>query len=114
MVDSSGEARLDTNFALHGVHMTGIVGNGVGGTNINTDGVGAGNALCAECHFRTHGTTDAVDGQPETTRLVNFSPNVQPFRGVLQWPGTRNPAGPTCTLTCHGKQHDAFSYVEGE
>ena len=66
-----------------------------------------GLATCAECHFRTHGTTDAFNGQPQTSRLVNFAPDVQPYNGVLKWSG---PTSRTCTLVCHGFPHENIGY----
>ena len=52
--------------------------------DIDTPGAGQGNATCAECHFRTHGTALA-DGRPEPEKgLVNFAPNVQPLNGALE------------------------------
>jgi predicted CXXCH cytochrome family protein len=113
MVDDSGDPRNDTNFGWHGFHLNSIIGFSEpgAGTDIDIAGAGQGNAVCAECHFRIHGTTDAVNGQPETTRLVNFSPNVRPLGTdpitFVQAPG----AGfGSCTLTCHGKPHDGFLY----
>lgn len=109
MVDDSGDPRADTNFGWHGFHLNAILGIGTLTGDIDTDGAGRGNAVCAECHFRIHGTTDAVDGQPPTTRLVNFAPNVQPQNGVIAF----DPAGPglgSCTLTCHGEPHTGFLY----
>ena len=61
MVDDSGDVRTDTNFSWHGYHMNDISGNGTGGTDIDVAGAGHGNATCAECHFRTHGTALAVE-----------------------------------------------------
>lgn len=98
-----------TNFRRHGMHLTGISGDGNGGTDIDTPGAGQGNAVCAECHFRLHSSaypsgTQTVAG----TRLVNFSPNVLPRSGVLSW--TPSATGGSCTLTCHGKAHDNERY----
>ena len=110
MVDDSGDLRSDTNFSWHGYHMNDISGEGRGGLDIDVPGAGPGNATCAECHFRTHGTALAVNGQAPATGLVNFAPNVQPRSGVLQFvPATPTTMG-TCTLTCHGKPHNAFGY----
>ena len=81
MVDDSGDLRSDTNFSWHGYHMNDISGEGRGGLDIDVPGAGPGNATCAECHFRTHGTALAVNGQPPATGLVNFAPNVQPRAG---------------------------------
>src|SRR6185295_10254972 len=47
-----------TNFALHGLHLTTLDGIGSGGTAIDTPGAGQSNAICAECHFRIHSTTN--------------------------------------------------------
>ena len=49
-------------------------------------------------------------GQVPATGLVNFAPNVQTMRGVLKFvPATPTSMG-TCTLTCHGKAHQAYGY----
>jgi predicted CXXCH cytochrome family protein len=112
-VDTSQDPLIDTNFPLHGTHTAGIATFfGPGGT-VDDDGAGHGNAICAECHFRTHGTTYAVDNQPAWSRLVNFAPNVQPYQGSnpvyagrFEWDDASN----TCTLTCHGVDHGAWSY----
>ena len=109
-VDRSGNARADTNYRFHGVHITGISGMGSGGTDIDTAGDGQGNAICAECHFRLHSTALAFQaGDRANTGLVNFAPDVQPFNGVLKWTQTGAASG-SCTLTCHGVQHDGWTY----
>ena len=55
---------------------------GPAGTNIDTPGHGGGNAICAECHFRTHGTALAFNASDrDNPRLVNFAPNVKPYNG---------------------------------
>lgn len=113
-VDTSKDPLPNTNFALHGFHTAGIASfSGPLGGTVDTDGAGRGNALCAECHFRTHGTAYAVDGQTPGSRLVNFAPNVQPYQGSdpeyagrLEWGTPSN----TCTLTCHGVDHAEWSY----
>ncbi len=105
MVDDSGDSRADTNFSVHGLHMIGLTGRGTGGTDIDVAGAGQGNALCAECHFRIHGSAYPVNGQTNGTRLVNFAPDVQ-VNGSLQW----NPTTRSCTLTCHGRQHTNATY----
>jgi len=96
-----------TNFSLHGRHLTGLEGFGSGGTDIDKAGDGQGNAICAECHFRIHSTTNKVEPQTVPgTRLVNFAPNVKPksdTRPVMWAPGSTG-AG-TCSLTCHGYSH---------
>jgi len=111
-VDSSSNA---TTFNLHAKHLTSLrVGDG--GTDIDTAGDGQSNAICAECHFQIHSTTKKVGSQViPGSRLVNFAPNVKPFvpagatSGSLSWtPGATS--GGTCTLTCHGKPHDAYPY----
>jgi len=107
--DTSGTPASETNFSLHGKHTAGINKDGPNGDlDIDVSEAGRGNALCAECHFRTHGTTYAVNGQAATPRLVNFSPNVgpSPTLGKLEF----NAATRTCTLTCHGKDHSGYSY----
>ena len=101
-----------TNFSLHSKHLTGLAERGNGGTDIDAAGDGQGNATCAECHFRTHSTTDKV-GEPGGSRLVKFAPNVQPVSGpepvwtpgIVDTPGTAS-----CTLTCHGYTHAAVKY----
>ncbi|MFH1474663.1 MAG: cytochrome c3 family protein, partial [Chloroflexota bacterium] len=105
-VDASGDAVVASSFRFHGLHISAIAGEGTGGLDIDGDGDGQGNAICAECHFRIHGTTEAVDGQVETARLVNFSPNVQPRLGKIEWVGATR----TCTLVCHGKNHSGLTY----
>ena len=103
-----------TNFAPHGLHTTQIASYvGPASETVDTDGAGHGNALCAECHFRTHGTTYAVDGQLPASRLVNFAPDVQPYQGLepayagkLLWDASTQ----SCTLTCHGVDHRGWSY----
>jgi hypothetical protein len=113
-VDTSQDPRLDTRFPLHGTHTAAIASfSGPVGGMVDEDGAGRGNALCAECHFRTHGTTYAVDGQEPERRLVNFAPNVQPYggsnpsyQGILDY----DDAAGTCTLTCHGVDHGGWSY----
>jgi len=103
----------DTNFSLHGLHLTGLAGMGAGGTDIDTANAGQGNALCAECHFRTHATTFKVGTQAVPgSRLVNFAPDVTPYPavgGTISWTPNATGGG-SCTLTCHGKSHDNISY----
>jgi predicted CXXCH cytochrome family protein len=113
MVDPGADARADTNFRYHGFHVSGLLGEGsaTAGTAIDTDGAGAGNATCAECHFRIHGSSYPVDGQAPASRLVNFSPSITPsangqIRFVQRVGGTIG----SCTLTCHGKDHEAKGY----
>ena len=74
---------LDTNFNWHGYHLNSLGFDGTGGVDIDISGAGQGNATCAECHFRTHGTALAADGQEPEKGLVNFAPNVQPLNGSL-------------------------------
>ena len=106
-VDSSGDPVAESNFSLHGKHTAGLAEGGANGNlDIDVDGAGRGNALCAECHFRIHGTTNAVDDQSATSRLVNFAPNVQPYNGILRF----DAATQSCTLTCHGEEHHGYSY----
>jgi hypothetical protein len=107
------DIRSDTGFQYHGRHTASIASFTGAGGSVDDDGAGHGNAICAECHFRTHGTTFAVDGQVPTSRLVNFSPNVQPYQGPVGALVGRleylSPAN-TCTLTCHGVPHAAWGY----
>ena len=106
--DGGGTDR--TNFFLHGYHTAALKGMGSSDTNIDTPGAGGGNAICAECHFRLHSTTNKVGTQVvDGTRLVNFAPDVQPYNGVISWtPGATGHG--SCTLTCHGVTHTPRSY----
>jgi predicted CXXCH cytochrome family protein len=102
----------DTNFPLHGLHLTGLAGKGAAGTDIDIAGAGQGNALCAECHFRLHSTTFKVGTQAVPgSRLVNFAPDVTPYPagGTISWTSNATGGG-TCTLTCHGKAHNNAPY----
>ncbi len=99
-----------TNFDNHASHLTGHAAKGSNpDPSIDTPGAGQGNAICAECHFRIHGTALAYNvadrGNPA---LVNFAPNVEPLNGVLTF--TKTATGGTCTLVCHGAPHDNKSY----
>ena len=110
MVDDSGDVRTDTNFSFHGYHMGAIAGIGTGGQDIDVPGAGRGNALCAECHFRIHGSALAVNGQPPATGLVNFAPNVQRLPGAPMFTAATPTSLGTCTLVCHGKAHVNYGY----
>ncbi len=106
----SSETATATNFKLHGLHLTQLAGKGAGGTDIDTPGAGQGNAICAECHFRLHSTTNKVGTQVVPgSRLVNFAPNVTPAGTTLSWTPGATGTG-SCTLTCHGQSHTGFSY----
>lgn len=110
--DTSGAIRGDTNFRYHGFHVNGtdLQDTGVPGSSIDQAGVGAGLAVCAECHYRIHSTTFAVNGQAAGSRLVNFAPDVTaPTGGSLNWQVKTAQDG-TCTLKCHGKGHNPKSY----
>ncbi len=103
----------DTNFSLHGLHLTSITSHGIG-SSIDTPGAGEGLAICAECHFRIHST--AISFKPGDTAptaratgnasLVDFAPDVT---GVDGTPPTWTQPGAdgtgSCTLTCHGVTH---------
>jgi predicted CXXCH cytochrome family protein len=107
----SSETATATNFKLHGLHLTKLAGKGAGGTDIDTAGAGQGNAICAECHFRLHSTTNKVGTQAVPgTRLVNFAPNVAPNGTTLSWTPSTTTGGGSCTLTCHGAPHSGYSY----
>jgi predicted CXXCH cytochrome family protein len=99
-----------TNFQFHGKHVSQIPGAG-SSTNSNIDvlGAGSGNAICSECHFRTHSTALAYSGV-QNAKLVNFSPNVQPVGNVVRWTSTGVGSG-SCTLLCHGMTHNAEPYA---
>jgi len=108
-------ASTATNFRYHGLHLNLLPGIGDGGTDIDTAGDGKGNAICAECHFRLHSTTNKVPtgGIPQLvdgSRLVNFAPNVE-ANGLAtpRWTSTGTGSG-TCSVTCHGYAHNR-SYV---
>jgi predicted CXXCH cytochrome family protein len=110
-----------TNFRLHGLHLTGLKNKTSGpltGTDIDTPGDGQGDAICAECHFRLHSTTNKVGAQTLTgdpitgSRLVNFAPNVtaEPVSGKISWTSTGVGSG-SCTLSCHGEDHTGYTYT---
>jgi hypothetical protein len=103
------DARNDTNFRLHGMHLNDISGEPGGGTDINVAGDGKGNAICAECHFELHSTSLAPwPANRNYPGGVNFAPNVQPRAGQSApwWDrGSR-----TCALVCHGEDHDSQTY----
>jgi predicted CXXCH cytochrome family protein len=104
-----------TNFPFHGLHVSALMPYGAG-TDINTPGSGSGKAICAECHFRIHSTTNKVGDQViDESRLVNFAPNVQPLNlygtiSPISWTPEGAPGTGSCTLTCHGYQHNALKY----
>jgi len=99
-----------TNFSYHKLHLNSLADGSSGGTDIDTPGAGQGNAVCAECHFRLHSTTNKVGAQVvDGSRLVNFAPNVTSSGGVISWTPSGTGGG-SCTLTCHGKTHDAKTY----
>ena len=108
---------IATNFPLHGEHLSGAAmmnaGDATKGTNIDTAGAGQGLAICAECHFRSHSTTFKVGSQAVNgSHLVNFAPDVTPFPatgGTISWTPNATGGG-SCTLTCHGKEHNNVSY----
>ncbi|HEX8911398.1 MAG TPA: hypothetical protein VF796_03485, partial [Humisphaera sp.] len=106
--DTTGNVRSDTNFRYHGLHVSSLQGAGAGGTGIDTPGAGQGDAICAECHFRVHGTATAVTAdQRSNSRLVNFAPNVGSNPNA--WTPTGVGSG-TCSLTCHGESH-SYGYT---
>jgi predicted CXXCH cytochrome family protein len=103
-------ARPDTNFRLHGKHLTNVQDPGGGSLDIDSPGGGEGNAICAECHFELHSTRTSPWAQNQTySRGVSFSPNVQP-RGLAGSPQWSGPASRTCTLVCHGNDHNGSTY----
>ena len=101
-----------TNFSLHSKHLTLLPDRGDGGTSIDTAGAGEGNAICAECHFRIHSTTNKVGAQViPGSRLVNFAPDVEPVAGSQPITWTQGvTSGGSCTLTCHGYTHTGAGY----
>jgi predicted CXXCH cytochrome family protein len=110
--DATGDARDDTDFRFHGYHLNHLYGNpalGGGGRDINVAGAGQGNAICAECHFRVHGTTAAINtGERNNPRLVSFAPNVMGPSGG--GPPLWDPVNQSCSVTCHGKEHSSSRY----
>jgi predicted CXXCH cytochrome family protein len=113
MVDDSGDAQPDSNFSFHGYHLNDLTYSGTGGTDIDDVNAGQGNAVCSECHFRTHGTALAIGGQTPAKGLVNFAPDVRPYNGKLSFvPATPTSYG-SCTLTCHGRAHNGYVYAYG-
>lgn len=101
-----------TAFRYHWLHTMNISGKGTYGTgSIDSDGAGNGDALCAECHFRLHSNINAVAGQTiDGSRLVNFAPNVQTWGGVIAWTKRNGQTAGTCTLMCHGQDHQGTAY----
>lgn len=100
-----------TNYRYHYVHIAEVNGGGTNSGSIDDPGAGKGHALCAECHFRLHSTKNAVAGQAiDGSRLVNFSPNVEPVNGVLKWTPRNGSTPGTCTLKCHGATHRGTAY----
>jgi predicted CXXCH cytochrome family protein len=116
----TGGSNTATDFRFHQLHVSGISDKGNSTvTNIDTDGAGSGNAICAECHFRLHSNAFPVPanaaGLPQSltgTRLVNFSPNIQPnsSTGTMVWSAKTATTEGTCTLLCHGESHNAYKY----
>jgi hypothetical protein len=99
-----------TNFRFHWKHTNKLATGGGAATSIDEYGAGSGNAICSECHFRLHSTTYSVNGQQiPGSRLVNFAPNVQYAGGALEFTTTGDGHG-TCTLSCHGVDHDQTKY----
>jgi predicted CXXCH cytochrome family protein len=102
--DSSGASRPDTNFRFHGYHLRALYNNPGGNTVIGgilTPGAGQGNAICRECHYNQHGSSNP--------RLVTFSPNVLPDGTRTEpvfVPKTSTSNG-YCLLSCHGRNHRA-------
>jgi hypothetical protein len=129
----TGNRRADTAFGIHGNHMTGLATAMNPGTCLDTEidhgaggspcadgkgaaiGAGSGNAICSECHFRTHSTTFKVGDQGTYSGLVNFAPDVTGVEGkplgLDAWlKDPIDPQGGSCTLTCHGKVHVDVKY----
>ncbi len=108
--DGSQSPRADTNFPLHGLHLTGIAiyGSSSASLDIDAPGGGQGNAICAECHYRLHGTVNAPwPANQNYSRGVNFAPDVQPLAGPSPiW----SVSDQTCSLVCHGSKHDLRDY----
>jgi predicted CXXCH cytochrome family protein len=107
-----------TNFRLHGFHMMGIPGQGGPKTvtSIDDPTAGAGNAICAECHFRMHSTLSRYGVQNAYVGGVNFAPDVTNLAGTSfqRTTGSGTAGSPyqgSCTLRCHGEVHSSgFTY----
>jgi len=101
-----------TAFLDHDLHVSRLANKGSNtSTDIDTPGAGQGNAICAECHFRVHGTALAVNvGDRSNPRLVNFAPNVTGWNGVIEFVPMGATTNGSCTLTCHGQAHDHETY----
>jgi predicted CXXCH cytochrome family protein len=101
-----------TNFLDHDKHVTRLINEGTNSsTDIDTPGAGQGNAICSECHFRTHGTALAYKvGDRSNARLVNFAPNVTEWNGVVSFVAKSAIADGSCTLVCHGQAHENEGY----
>lgn len=107
-------ANAPTNFDWHSFHVGEIRNLGSVAGDIDTPKAGMGNALCAECHFRSHGPSDVPGDQNlDGSGLVVFSPNVTPstkqFGSKVTF--TKTATGGSCTLTCHGKDHSSLQYT---
>ncbi len=102
--DTSGSANPLTIFPGHGFHLGHIPEKGTGGLEITVPGDGQGNALCAECHYNLHGNPASPRG------LVLFAPDVEPFNGRVSY----DTANQSCTLTCHGRDHDGLVFHEDD
>ena len=106
-----GSPATATNFKdgsenLHGKHVSGF-GNGSGQSIAAPIGAEV-NAICSECHFSLHST--ALSGG--NAGLITFAPSVSGYNGSgPSW--TRTSTGGSCTLTCHGEQHEPESYGAG-
>lgn len=109
-----------TAYPLHGDHLTHLTLSTGVGTSIDQAGAGPGLAICAECHFRTHGTALSYqlgDDQPVVRSsgyagLVDFAPDVTGVNGGLpSWIAPDATGSGSCTLTCHGYQHNLKPYT---
>ncbi|MDH3237341.1 MAG: hypothetical protein OEM47_02240 [Deltaproteobacteria bacterium] len=73
-----------------------------------------GNALCTECHDMANGTT----GANNHFRFLSTLDLLEgPASDTVTFPGlsgaTYNAGSQNCTLTCHGTNHDNFSWTGG-
>lgn len=82
-----------TSFSEHGRHLGPAV-----------------NAPCSACHT-PHGVASETGSPVENAHLVDFDVSiVQPLRGERRYRSAGAAAG-SCTLSCHGKEHDATPYA---
>ena len=75
------------------------------GTHVVSDG-----APCTACHT-SHGVPSPYGNRINNARLIDFDVSIVTVTptGQRKYQQNGRRAG-TCSLTCHGKQHDGFAY----